>query len=285
VRCPRCGTEITHPGPACPNCGLPFVAGPAAGEAFRPATGLAIAASALVGAVLAVVVGSAVVTTMLRSAYDDFAAGTVEIDDVISLEDTHNTLFWLRIVAFLAATAVVIVWCYRARTNVTAMGAQAKFARWWSIGAWLIPLVNLVMPALVVKDIAGNSAPRRKGLTVLTVGWWVGTLLAGFANRGLSIQLRAIEVDIERATTPARVIDLLDKYSTLLGGAMVADIVFIIAGILFILVLTGISRGQVDEYAQRTSGGAAAPGGFGGTGYHPGAPGAPFGQQPWPPTA
>jgi hypothetical protein len=91
-------------------------------------------------------------------------------------------------VMFLAAFAFV-VWLFRARINLDDYSAPTPaFGLGWTIGAWLIPAANLIIPGFVVADLARNSAhpdavrPSRSGLGALAITWWVFFLAKTLAD-------------------------------------------------------------------------------------------------------
>ncbi|TDQ05642.1 DUF4328 domain-containing protein [Labedaea rhizosphaerae] len=64
-----------------------------------------------------------------------------------------------------ALTGVVfLTWLWRARLAAEARGDRQRLARGWTIGGWLLPGANLVLPLLVVEDIAGKTLAVR--------AWW-----------------------------------------------------------------------------------------------------------------
>ncbi|MBB5872656.1 hypothetical protein F4553_006090 [Allocatelliglobosispora scoriae] len=77
----------------------------------------------------------------------------------------------------LASGVLFLSWLGRARRNVADLpGARPTYSPGWTVGAWFIPLANLILPALVIADIASASAvpgrfPRR-GLLAVVWGWW-----------------------------------------------------------------------------------------------------------------
>jgi hypothetical protein len=69
--------------------------------------------------------------------------------------------------------ALVMGWLYAARRNVDAFAAAApRWSAGWTIGAWLIPVANYVLPALVIADVLRNSLPRRRGTGLALVAAW-----------------------------------------------------------------------------------------------------------------
>jgi hypothetical protein len=105
-----------------------------------------------------------------------------ELDDRVgTLNDVFIALAAITLIAFMT-------WMWRAAKNNQALGRpQPRFGPGWSIGGWLIPLANLVIPVLIVQDLwrgSDASVPRddarwRIGPRSALVGWWWGVLLFG----------------------------------------------------------------------------------------------------------
>jgi hypothetical protein len=81
----------------------------------------------------------------------------------------------------IAIFIVFVIWLYRAAKNNEALGRDnTRFSPGWSIGAWFIPLANLVIPVLIVRDLwrgSDPSVPRgepnwRRAPGGAIVGWW-----------------------------------------------------------------------------------------------------------------
>ena len=91
----------------------------------------------------------------------------------------------VRVVAMLFTAAAIMAWLYIAGENLQTWGIRLKWGTGWAIGAWFIPVANLVLPVLVVHELAKASAsavspqwtPQRVG-TGLIAAWWA-TLLLG----------------------------------------------------------------------------------------------------------
>jgi hypothetical protein len=93
----------------------------------------------------------------------------------------------LSLIGALVATGIAfITWLYIARKNLDQW--RIRGLRWgpgWAIGAWILPLVNLVLPALMVYGVVRGSrtppdqteAPR--GGSTLVWLWWLSYLLSG----------------------------------------------------------------------------------------------------------
>ena len=76
----------------------------------------------------------------------------------------------------LVAGVLFLVWLARARRNLLEFrGEERKFTPGWTIGAWLIPIANLVLPGLVTADIAEGSSTDPatvRRLRTLVWFWW-----------------------------------------------------------------------------------------------------------------
>lgn len=92
------------------------------------------------------------------------------------------------LLALLLAGVLFMAWSGRARRNLDGIpGAVPAYTPGWTIGAWFIPLGNLIMPARVIADIATHSTPddvAQRRLKRLVWVWWgcyVGHLAGSYA--------------------------------------------------------------------------------------------------------
>jgi hypothetical protein len=84
----------------------------------------------------------------------------------------------------LFAGVAFVVWLYRARTNLDRFGGrELTWTRGWSVGGWVIPLGNVVIPQLVVyevdrhserlaDEVAGRPHRRHRAAAVTWVSLW-----------------------------------------------------------------------------------------------------------------
>jgi hypothetical protein len=80
-------------------------------------------------------------------------------------------------VALLSTIITFLYWLYVALRNLVRWGLRPRWGPGWAIGSWLIPVADLVLPLLVVREAARRSGSGRGG-TALVVVWWV-VFLAG----------------------------------------------------------------------------------------------------------
>lgn len=118
--------------------------------------------------------------------------------------------------AFLATAVLTIIWSFRARKNVDLIDAEPmRIGPGWAIAGWLVPLVNFVVPGLLLRGIARRSTPGPGMLWVIT-GWWVTFVSGVIANRSVNVRLDRLELDVSRGLTDLDT--LFERLDTLLTG-------------------------------------------------------------------
>lgn len=182
---------------------------------LRPVIGLGIAAAILI-AVAAVTRA----VTLTNAAWTRYAHTMLEA----SVRETKDSIIAMGLAALVLPVAgtVFLVWLHRARVNAEVISSwRQRFGRGWTVGAWFVPLANVVLVPMVVGDIFRDSGGRPNGL----VGAWWAAMLGAFA---------------------------LDVYGTLSGvvtkAATVAFTieagVTLVAGVLAMMIIREISRKQ-----------------------------------------
>ncbi|MFI2233848.1 DUF4328 domain-containing protein [Nocardia testacea] len=82
------------------------------------------------------------------------------------------------ILAWPVVGLLVVGWLVRARANAGLLApAGHRLPSWWAIVGWLIPIVNLVVPVIVVSDAVRASNPTGRNLRAVFV-WWSSWLVA-----------------------------------------------------------------------------------------------------------
>ncbi len=92
---------------------------------------------------------------------------------------------------------VFLLWLYRVYSNLPAIDGQPrKFALFWTIVAWLIPLVNLVLPMFIVLEVWQRSyqpekETRSRKPPNAMIFWWWGLLILSelFFMGGASLRM------------------------------------------------------------------------------------------------
>ncbi|MET8797314.1 DUF4328 domain-containing protein [Nocardia sp. NPDC004568] len=82
------------------------------------------------------------------------------------------------ILAWPVVGALVVGWLVRARANAGLLAPTGhRLPSWWAIVGWLIPIVNFVVPVIVVGDVVRASNPTGQNLRAVSV-WWISWLVA-----------------------------------------------------------------------------------------------------------
>ena len=140
-------------------------------------------------------------------------------------------------VLMLLTFGLLVAWTSRVYRNLPAFGVRGlRFGEGWAIGAWFVPLLNLVRPKAIIDDCwRGSGVDEQRpdaawgGRRVPTLlHWWWGTkILAWFLGLAASAE-------------PARLGDLRSGAAT----AVIGDVVVIVVCVLEIAVVTRLTDRQ-----------------------------------------
>jgi hypothetical protein len=142
--------------------------------------GIMLLASGVLGAALANRIS--VIEDFKAGDFGDILRRANDADDFVSGSAAFYGLTQLAIVVLF------IVWQFRVAKNNEALDRpRPRFGPGWSIGAWFIPLANLVIPVMIMQDLwrgATPSTPRgdpawraAKGSWLVGV-WWTAWLIS-----------------------------------------------------------------------------------------------------------
>lgn len=133
---------------------------------------------------LTVVAAAGIVVTAAVACFNEYTDGVTVLLYTSGLMSRQSLLATvdLRVpqtfvlLAMLVAGVLFMAWSGRARRTLNDIpDAVPAYTPGWTIGAWLIPLGNLIMPARVIADIATQStsdAAARGRLHRLVWVWW-----------------------------------------------------------------------------------------------------------------
>lgn len=83
----------------------------------------------------------------------------------------------------LLGVVLVLVWLHAA---FTAMRGRTSFSPGMAVGGWFIPLANIVLPALILRDAWRTAVGRGGGIAfVWMIAWWITTITTVLASLGL----------------------------------------------------------------------------------------------------
>ncbi|WP_344077821.1 DUF4328 domain-containing protein [Streptomyces crystallinus] len=165
------------------------------GPSFRPVRGLAVAVVLLLALAAAAAVHGLVADIdafrhsgrpLLYGGYDAQAFHLLD-----EMRDRHRAASTLQLWAMVATAGVFIAWFHRVRTNVEVLDPQAcSMGSGWAVGVWFVPLMNLVTPWLIARDVTrasggpgrggagqADDSAREPSLTLLNAWWaaWVAS--------------------------------------------------------------------------------------------------------------
>ncbi|MFI1991131.1 DUF4328 domain-containing protein [Actinoplanes sp. NPDC020271] len=128
-------------------------------------------------------IGALAVTTiyclLLRTglySYGNSASGWIP-GQALAAVAGYAALVIFTIIAFM-------VWLHRASANLWSTGHAMTWRPGWTVAAWLIPVANLVLPLLVVREVDRATRDHGPGLFALWAGSWSLSL---FLNRSSSV--------------------------------------------------------------------------------------------------
>jgi len=95
---------------------------------------------------------------------------------------TNEIMLWAQIGLLVATAVAFLAWLFQARVNLRAFGIRRpSYSRGWAVWSFLVPLVNLVRPYQVIREIwqasdpSGSDAFNWRSLPVsgLLIAWWM----------------------------------------------------------------------------------------------------------------
>ncbi|NJC14609.1 hypothetical protein F4558_004435 [Micromonospora profundi] len=245
MRCQTCGDATSPEHNDCQRCNTPL---------GQPAVWPAVATYRVRGIGLAacIAVGVAVVLSLV-TALDPIvgllmtrrAQNADDADLLVDALSVQALLSQPSVVVFPAAAVLVIVWMWRARKNIDAFpGALPTLGAGWAIAGWLIPFVNLVVPARVMASVARDSLWRRRTPATVFV-WWITWLVFSIGEGVVSNQNAQAYIRLPRnPSTDADYQAYIDHYGDSLLRNAVPAVACVVAGVTLILLIRRISAAQ-----------------------------------------
>lgn len=193
------------------------------------------------------------VSTELRDGSGELVTG---LSGTTSNEVAYGGWLALGIVAFAVTGILVIIWTWCASAVFDRRGAtDRRWRRGWTIGAWIIPIANLVLPKLVFNELERISRTPWGGDDVgsdwaeaerspLGDLWW-GLWVAGVVvNQVSSVMTAGPDITDDQLATAVMF--------NAIGLALIAA-----AGIVFLFVVRRIA---IDSVTSGSSGSVSLPG-------------------------
>ena len=115
----------------------------------------------LLGMAILAAIGSIISTIFELNLLNRALGGEdITIAEAYANDDRQFIVGILSLLAFLIAFISFLSWQFRVSSNLAAFGVQQTHSPCCGIAAWFIPLVNIVMPFLVVREIYKASYSR-----------------------------------------------------------------------------------------------------------------------------
>jgi hypothetical protein len=209
----------------------------------QPLNGLATALTVLLVLTMLAALAAAAALFNRASLLDDlFSTSFQEVEDADNSVAGTIVLFAL---LFIATGIVWLVWQFRHAKNARLLGQSDGLGPGWAIGGWFIPLGNLVLPQLQLRQAAkatdgGGSAGGQAPPVVIV--WWVLFVVASLVG------------GVNRNSSDADVIDDLndiEQFQTNDQVAAVGMLLFIVAGVAAIVMVRRLTARQHGVLGER----------------------------------
>jgi hypothetical protein len=169
----------------------------------------------------------------------------VSVADIQAADDRSAAAGLAQIVSYIPAIVAFIVWFARAYRNTAGLGATGMRRKpGWSIGAWFVPILNLFRPKQIANDIWRATDPalprvasgwQGNAVHGLIHWWWAIWIMAGVSgNLSTRVYLNA---------------ETLSEQLGASAFSAFADVVFIAAAVLAILVVRRVTGRQEQRAA------------------------------------
>jgi len=99
--------------------------------------------------------------------------GQITEEQLQSMRMIDGSLLGLENLVTVVAMITFLVWIHRALAAIRQSGGTTSWSPGWAVGGWFVPLANMVIPWLTVRDaLKGVGKP-----TALAGAWWLTWLL------------------------------------------------------------------------------------------------------------
>jgi hypothetical protein len=216
---PRCPAALVEP--------RPLASSDVAGAANVATALVAVRAcypivSRLVIGLLAGLLSTAHSTTASRKSPDALWAAVRQIDDAAL------------ILVSVAALVAYLVWFARAYAAVRARSGVTRFSNGLAVGGWFVPVLNLFVPYLALRDAVRRGDDDRRGRLVAL--WWTTWLFA----RALAFAKGTFVAAIEAQRLHFLDVRVINAIGPLLDGAN--EIANLTSGVALVAVIESLTR-------------------------------------------
>jgi hypothetical protein len=163
--------------------------------------------------------------------------------------------------AYLLAGLFFVRWLFRAARNLR---VYSDARPWWPaaavIGAWFVPVANLLLPGLLTADLAARScpatSPERRRMRWLAAGWWLafslGQALWAASLLAWPAGVGGVQLQLSRAGGVSAG-DALAGLANQVALSLVAAVVTTLAAALGIVLVHRVTGAQLARLATLTA--------------------------------
>jgi hypothetical protein len=215
---------------------------------YRSASTLALCAAVVFVAEAVITTLAAFSTATQITLLDAVRFGEAISPGLVEAVDSRQRLFAaLQVGGWALGLALFFMWVYRANRNARALGAEEmRYTPASSVGWFFIPLANLFMPYLALREIWKASSPsrrtqwRRARVSPIFGAWWAVGVAQGTLEGGPFPTLVGEQTlgKLMSFSFNNLVMDSLWKYS---WGLLIWDVVTVTWMVLTLIVLLSIT--------------------------------------------
>jgi hypothetical protein len=138
---------------------------------------------------------------LIQDGMNGGTARTKMMNEIDSADSSIQTLAAAHILFSIAFGVCLIVWAWRATTNLDAAGLPHRWKRGWAIGGWFTPVMFLFVPYQVVSDAWKNApgAQNRPGRNRLWlfgfIAYWLGIAANRIAGAAFADAINSSDLD------------------------------------------------------------------------------------------
>lgn len=161
------------------------------------------------------------------------------IEDGEAVKSTGGLLDSSNLAALVIGAVFFLRWFRRAYENAMALGMRSARGPGWAIGAWFVPVVNMIEPSMLTnamwRHAGSHTGTQRVGGTMLPGMWWFCWIVPNIVTRIVSMGFK----------TPRSA----EGVQVVLQILLACYLVNAVSGILGIVVVRKLTRAQAEMHS------------------------------------
>jgi hypothetical protein len=159
---------------------------------YRSPSALALGVTlASIGFVIITIVAAFAVAGQMQLLYAARLGTIISTDQAEARDNFRWVVTALQLGSMIISFVLFLAWVYLASSNLPALGvAGLRYRPGWSVGWFLLPIANVFMPYLVIKELWQASSGgfgtdwRSKRIPLVPAAWWAVEVLFGMLHYG-----------------------------------------------------------------------------------------------------